>query len=370
MRCWALYILSLFVVILASVQAVANSTDNLLSQDFTDGSWTGTNISTTHGSDTIAGVHNQYVESTITTDLYGLYLSELSANVWFWNNESQSVEINQTIKDSNGKEYSNTTTVNGSCATWNGCSYGQTPVNQIYITDNADTFDITARFSFTVPNQPNSHYGADLKEPSLILWYEPFQVDIKTTNDVDLWVENFEMMYKDDFKEDTFTFGIDPFKEENKLPNDYYLFDQDMYLFMEESKEVIEEEMLEEEIIEEELIEEKNSLEEPEKETQPVSSFVSINKNGTIPLANLLLPDDSFSIEVMVQSQPLMLDTVAYEPTILYPNQLNLFDNRDIYNDVTYKANDPLTTFNTSIEENQEQRYKLRQKLESMLWKN
>lgn len=365
MRCWALYILSLFVVTLASVQASAESTSNLLSQDFTDGSWTGTNLSSTHGSGTIAGVHNQYVESTVTTDLYGLYLSEVSASVWFWNNESQSVEINQTIKDSNGKEYSNTTTVNGSCATWNGCNYGQTPVNQIYITDAADTYDITSRFSFTIPSQPNSHYGADLKEPSLILWYEPFKVDIETTDDVDLWIKNFEMKYEDDFKDDTVIFGIDPFKEENKLPNDYYLFDKDMYLFMEESEEILEEEM-----IEEELIEEKNSLDESPEESQTVSSFVSINKEGTIPLANLLLPDDSFSLEVMVTSQPLMLDTVAYEPTILYPNQLNLFDNRDIYNDVTYKANDPLTTFNISIEENQEQRYKLQQKLESMVWKN
>lgn len=123
-------------------------------------------------------------------------------------------------------------------------------------------------------------------------------------------------------------------------------------------------------IYNEEFIEEESSLEEKEIDTQAVSEYAYLNKNNSLPISSLLLLDDSFFLEVMVESQPLMIDSVAYQPINLYPNQLNLFDNRDIYSDVTYKANDPLTTFNISIEENQEQRYKLQQKLDSMVWKN
>ena len=72
----------------------------------------------------------------------------------------------------------------------------------------------------------------------------------------------------------------------------------------------------------------------------------------------------------MIESQPMITDTVFYEPIILYPNQLNLSDNRDIYMNVTYQANDPLTTYNSNIRDNQEQRYRLRQQLDGMIWIN
>jgi hypothetical protein len=62
MRCWVHLFLILFVVILASAKTSAESTSNLLSNDFTDGNWS-TNIQSYHGSDTIAGVDNQYVEN-------------------------------------------------------------------------------------------------------------------------------------------------------------------------------------------------------------------------------------------------------------------------------------------------------------------
>ena len=176
MRCWVHLFLILFVVILASAKTSAESTGNLLSNDFTDGTWS-TNIQSYHGSNTIAGVHNQEVSSTITLsdhmnsiDIEGVYQSDLTADVWFWNNESQSVTISQTITDSNGKEYSNNTVVSGSCSTWNGCNYGTAPANSIYITDVASDYDIISKFGFTVPNQPSGHYGADLRNPSLILY--------------------------------------------------------------------------------------------------------------------------------------------------------------------------------------------------------
>ena len=147
---------------------------------------------------------------------------------------------------------------------------------------------------------------------------------------------------------------------------------EDVLEFFEE--EIIEEEpeQLEEEVIEEEIIEEEKSLEEADPKAQAVTVLTSINKSGDIKLTltDILIESDAFSLEVMIESQPLMTDTLFYEPVILYPNQLNLFDNRDIYMDVTYQANDPLTTYNSNIRDNQEQRYRLRQELNGMTWIN
>ena len=43
-----------------------DQTGNLLNQNFTNSSWTGTNQSSRHGTGTIAGVDGKYVESTIS----------------------------------------------------------------------------------------------------------------------------------------------------------------------------------------------------------------------------------------------------------------------------------------------------------------
>ena len=55
----------MFVASTLAKQAHAATTQNLLTNDFTDGSWTGTNQSTRHGDNIIAGVNGQYVESEV-----------------------------------------------------------------------------------------------------------------------------------------------------------------------------------------------------------------------------------------------------------------------------------------------------------------
>ena len=388
MRCLAHLFLILFVVTLASAKTSAESTGNLLSNDFTDGTWT-TNIQSYHGPNIIAGVDGQYVESKITLsdhmnsiDIENVYQSDLTADVWFWNNESQSVTLSQTITDSNGKEYSNNTVLSGTCATWNGCDYGTAPTNSILITDVASDYDIVSRFSFTVPSQPDYHYGADLRDPSLILYFEPFKMDVETVDDVDIWLDDFDKKYEAEFKDETFTF-TDVFKEEEIKMNEYYLFEEDMYMFMEEPKDdKTEEEFIEEfkeepttdkvdEYIEEFKEEAADETEEnffsdgpvtePASDPQPVTS---------ITLMAEISGQDQINLTVMIKDQPVLQDVVFYEPIILYPNQLSLSDNRDIYSGVVYIANDPLTIQIDKQRENQEQQYKLQKKLESMTWKN
>jgi hypothetical protein len=380
------------VVTLASAKTNAESTGNLLSNDFTDGTWT-TNIQSYHGSNVIAGVDGQYVESKITLsdhmnsiDIENVYQSDLTADVWFWNNESQSVTISQTITDSNGKEYSNNTVVSGTCATWNGCDYGTAPTNSILITDVASDYDIVSRFSFTVPSQPDYHYGADLRNPSLILYFEPFKMDVETVDDVDIWLDDFDKKYEAEFKDETFTF-TDVFKEEEIKMNDYYLFEEDMYMFMEEPKDdKIEEEFIEEfkeepttdkvdefieEFVEEELTEEKmpeELLEEPDQE-------IETSEPQTFTIGKTMFAEaidiDQTKITVMIQSQPIMVDPEFYAPINIYVEQISLFDDRQIYGNIIYDvANDPVNAYINLIEGNKEQQYKLKEKLESMTWIN
>ena len=388
MRCWVQSFLILFVVILASAKTSAESTGNLLSNDFIN-DWSGTNDHF-HGSNILAGVHNEYREQTITLsdhmdtiDIQGITSSEFSAEVWFWNQNSQSVDLIQEITDSTGKEYSNTITMSGSCGTWNGCSYQDSPTNTIIITDVANDYDITTRFSFSIPSQPNNHYGADVRNPSLILYYEPFKVDVETFSDAELWLQDFEMKYEEEFKDTEFIFR-DTFKEEEIKLNDYYMFEEDMYMFMEEPKDDMKEEEIKEEKLEEPTTDDVEEFIEEYKEDIPEEiseemfmeepkEDINTDEPQTGPVKIMLsevMTDDQVKISIMLKDQPLMQDVAFYEPINIYADQITIFDNRQIYGNITYVANDPLTTYYNFKEGNQEQQQRLKTKLESMTWRN
>ena len=61
-----LYLSLILFLIAWAVQAYDQTTDNLLSPNFTDGSWTGTNVDLRHGDQVIAGFDGGYVESTVS----------------------------------------------------------------------------------------------------------------------------------------------------------------------------------------------------------------------------------------------------------------------------------------------------------------
>ena len=206
MRCLVYLFLILSVVVLASAKTSADSTGNLLSNNFQQ-DWTGTNDHY-HGPTILAGVHNEYRETTTTLsdhmdsiEIQGITASEFTADIWIWNQYEQSVDMTQQITDSNGVEYTNTITISGTCNRWNGCGYEASPSNTIYITDVADDYDIITRFSFSVPSRPNYHYAADVKDPSLVIHFDPYTLDITTTQDVEDWLQEFEEEYIDIFEE-------------------------------------------------------------------------------------------------------------------------------------------------------------------------
>ena len=210
--------------LLASLSLVSNlsyadTTDNLVSQDFTSG-WTNTG-NTYHGSTTIAGHHNGTVESdSVSLNAEGINKESLnegfsitgSAEVWFWNNETQSVT--QTIKtvDDNGEVITQNRTLSGTCATWNGCSYGSMTDTLIIGSNSQQDYDVNLKYTFSVPNQTSGHYGADLKNPSLSVTYT-YVPPLDSATQTALLDLNNDI--KDDLKDvDTFKFEEDDFKFE------------------------------------------------------------------------------------------------------------------------------------------------------------
>ena len=210
--------------LLASLSLVSNltyadTTDNLVSQDFTSG-WTNTGNSY-HGSNTIAGHHNGTVESdSVSLNAEGINKESLnegfsitgSAEVWFWNNETQSVT--QTIKtvDDNGEVITQNRTLSGTCATWNGCSYGSMTDTLIIGSNSQQDYDVNLKYTFSVPNQTSGHYGADLKNPSLSVTYT-YVPPLDSATQTALLDLNNDI--KDDLKDvDTFKFEEDDFKFE------------------------------------------------------------------------------------------------------------------------------------------------------------
>ena len=455
MRCWVYLFLSLFVVLVASAKTNADVSSNLLSNNFMD-DWTGTNDHY-HGSSILAGVHDEYREQTITlsdhltpVEIQGVSSAEFNAEIWFWNSYEQSTSLSLGIVDSNGIEYNNTITVQGDCTSWNGCGYQTSPTNTIVITNPANDMDITARFSFSVPSQPNSHYAADVKDPNLVVNYEPFSIDLSATDDINNWLSAFEEQFREDFEEPDF-FITEDFEEPDIIFDDYLFLEEPTVIFAPEpdylaptmdfmdeapiffSEEEIElplttedvmesmefmmmpeemqEEVLElmseepaempeeieempEEITEEaedmllepEILTEEEFLEESIKEEVPEEIKEDVSMEGETPeeistddvqdikIKKTALAEaieiDQVQITLMIDSQPIMLDTAFYTPINIYPQQITMVDNRQIYGNISYVVNDPLTTHNNLVNGNREQQYEIRTKLQGMRWIN
>ena len=156
----------------------ADTTGNLVSQDFTSG-WTNTG-NTYHGSGTIAGHHNGTVESdSVSLNAEGINKESLNegftvtggADIWFWNDATQSVT--QTIKtvDDNGGVLTQNRTISGSCATLNDCSFSSYTDQLIVSSNTQQDYNVSLKFAFSESTNSTSHWAADLKNPSLTVSY-------------------------------------------------------------------------------------------------------------------------------------------------------------------------------------------------------
>ena len=181
---------------------VANSdtTENLLNQDFS--TWSGTNTAR-HGNDTVAGVHGQYVESTISLNkdaglskevINNGFTSTLGADIWFWNSYDQSVVMTQTLVDDNG----NVTTQSRTIDRQDG--YFTTYTDSICIDSfTQQDYSISAKFSFFEESNSPYHYAADLKNPTLYIEYDPVVIDATTQSAITEISNDIQEIYIEEF---------------------------------------------------------------------------------------------------------------------------------------------------------------------------
>ena len=402
-------------MMLIHTTSVGETTNNLVSQDFTKG-WTGTNVDTRHGNGTIAGVDGEYVVSddiSLSTDVElnkptinnGFTITG-SSEIWFWNSYSQSVTQTITTTDDNDNVITQNRVIQG---VQNGY---QTYSDQLIISSNTKSdYEINLRYDFSVPGT-TGHYGADLKNPSLTVEYT-FKEELDST------IENEIVQLFDDFKpeedikiiEDNFTFDEAPIMDQGpevKMEEMVEFFDEPVMMF-EEEKEKEEEpmemvmEFFEEEkekpnsektvteLLREGFYEEKAEREEEigeeesdsditesanaeESDNQEQKETVRSEKTKTVRLETVL---DKIETEIKALDKNLQLTSLVklaamsgdnpldaynipfYEPRIIYEDQLNLQDNRTIYTqDLTeYKQNDPIAIkkqqLNTILQERQ-----------------
>ena len=400
------YIVSIVLLMILTLTTLkAETTSNLVSQDFTSG-WSGTNIDTTHGSGVIAGVDNEYIESdSVSLNDSNVNKNSLnngfeitgSSKIWFWNSNSQSVTQSIKVTDDNGNLTTQNRTISGTCDTFNGCAYEDMTDTMIFGKNTVQDYDVVLRYDFSVPNT-TGHYGADLKEPSLIVNYT-YVADINETVEQELINLFTDFEPEENIKiEEEFTFEI---KEEPKIEEIFEVEESIQIVSMpekeleiiEEKPEVMEETMIEEkpeeEIITEEIMEEakeemtaeiieempEEAVEEKEEKIQEeemveesteeapekeIKTKVAKKKTKKPKIDKIMAKVDeqikdnakNLQIKNIIKLDAMQNDQASlsvynnnefYKPKDIYLNQIEIFDNRSIYTNVDlveYTAND------------------------------
>ena len=393
----------------------ADTTNNLVSQDFTTG-WSGTNISTTHGSNVIAGVDGEYVVSdSVSLNDAGINKESLnegfsvtgSADIWFWNNYSQSVT--QTIKtvDDNGQTITQNRTVSGTCATWNGCGYGSMTDTLIINSNTQQDYDVSLRYSFSVPSQPNGHYGADLKNPSLTVDYtyvppldsatQTALLELNTEIGYDLeQVDNFtfkdEEITFDDFSMDTML--VESKEETPELEPEAELSNDQDLIFTENDQSTSDASVGQTDSQESQILDQGEKTEDDniessseqntsqdvadkdDKSLNEKKDSVNVSLNKTMAKIDDKIKDIDKNLQMKnfvkikaMMSQNILLNynVPFYKDKAIYENQPNITDTRILYSNsslVSYTQNDPILQKETQIQKIRQQKEKLLREIE------
>jgi hypothetical protein len=265
------YALIAFLVIGWAAFAYDTTTGNLVNQDFTNNSWSGTNQSSRHGNSTIAGVDSKYVESTISLrdtltqeQINGGFQSALGADIWFWNNREQSVVMKQTIGGVTQTRIIDR--VDG---------YYNTYTDTIIVNENTVTdYDVNVRFEFNESGNSNYHYAADLKNPTLVVTYWNNPVQPEVIEQLDEVIEEF-YEWQEQFEEPTQIPIVEvvPIIEEFEVLEEVALEELTPLPNLEETFEELEEEYEEQEILQ--AFGGPEIVEEPEETQEELSGTVT-----------------------------------------------------------------------------------------------
>ena len=166
----------LFLFLSSTAYSQTTTTTNLTPKVFTTiNGWSGSNLSSTHGNETIAGVSGQYIQNTISLTNVGLskaqinegFTSTQGVDVWFWSgNPNQNVTMTQIITDPSGVGTTQNRIIPYTSTYFN--TYTNVAVVDKNIQDN---YSITSKFSFYESTNSPFHYAADLMNPTLSITY-------------------------------------------------------------------------------------------------------------------------------------------------------------------------------------------------------
>jgi len=246
-------IVSLLILLSTTLNSAETTTQNLLDTNFDNGGWSGT-ADGRHGSSVIAAEHDVYIESSsislrnnasLTEEQiqYG-FTTNHSFEYWHWNTYGSTVQSTQTIIGADGETITQIRTYNStSCGSLNCGSYSPGS-DSVVVQSNLQTdYDVSVRYDFTDTSfSTTSHYGVDLRNPSLTVTYEsdPIVLDNTTTaflnstfDDITEDLKFEDLKFEDEIKfEDNFTFGEpmfetfdEPKMEEPKLES-FQTFDE------------------------------------------------------------------------------------------------------------------------------------------------
>jgi len=166
----------LFLFLSSTAYSQTTTTTNLTPKVFTTiNGWSGTNLSSTHGNETIAGVSGKSIENTISLTNVGLskaqinegFTSTQGVDVWFWSgNPNQNVTMTQIITDASGVGTTQNRIIPYTSTYFN--TYTNVAVVDKNIQNN---YSITSKFSFYESSNSPYHAAADLMNPTLSITY-------------------------------------------------------------------------------------------------------------------------------------------------------------------------------------------------------
>ena len=354
------------------------TTDNLISQDFTDGSWNNP-VNSWHSSNDLAGwnglEHTTEVTYTPETEALKQNGFEMTAGgeIFHWYN-GQTVHVNQSVTLDNGTVFEQTKSYTASRGTVHDVE------NTIVINSNtSESYDLGMGILFEDTRGQVGHYSADFRNPFITLTYDDtvFQLDEVVEQELtDLFTEfkpEKDLKLEETFK--VVELFNDPIEMKEELKIEEFT---EIVSMPEKEPEVIEEmpnvteeiveEKPEEEVITEEIIQEakeeipeetkeKEVIEEAPKETteeapkKEVKTKVASKKSKKPKIDNIMAKVDAqvkdsaknlaikniIKLDAMQNDQASLVDynnAVFYTPKDIYLNQIDIFDNRSIYKNV------------------------------------
>jgi hypothetical protein len=372
------------------LKAAEVTTDNLISQDFTDGSWDNP-VNSWHSSNDLAGwngmEHTTEVTYTPETEALKLNGFEMTAGgeIFHWYN-GQTVHVNQSVTLDSGTVFEQTKSYTASRGTVHDVA------NTIVINSNTSTsYDLGMGILFEDTRGQVGHYSADFRDPYITLTYNDtvFQLDEtiqeQITEDLGL-IENSFFTFKvlnivetQELITETFNEPVLENFNNETLPEPELITEQvfEQTATIEEEPEQIAEQINEEttEEIKEEIVEQKEEVakepqedkqevatepkeeepkeevaeETPKKEVKTKVATAKTNKKPKIDKvmakvdaqikdhAKNLVIKNIIKLDAMQNDQASLVgynNAIFYPPKDIYLNQIEIFDNRSIYKNV------------------------------------